>query len=96
MDLKEINNYGIERYCKYDAKDDYKERFKAEYIQEKIRAVKLENILKAYKDNKLNYKLKCPYELLYEQLVFMKNKLRILSERAKIEGIELIMDLKRG
>ena len=50
----------------------------------------------AYKDNKLNYKLKCPYELLYEQLVFMKNKLRILSERAKIEGIELIMDLKRG
>lgn len=76
--------------------DDYKERFKAEYIQEKIRAVKLENILKAYKDNKLNYKLKCSYELLYEQLVFMKNKLRILSERAKIEGIELIMDLKRG
>lgn len=76
--------------------DDYKEHFKAEYIQEKIRAVKLENILKAYKDNKLNYKLKCPYELLYEQLVFMKNKLRILSERAKIEGIELIMDLKRG
>lgn len=24
--------------------DDYKERFKAEYIQEKIRAVKLENL----------------------------------------------------
>ena len=33
--------------------DDYKEHFKAEYIQEKIRAVKLENILKAYKDIKL-------------------------------------------
>lgn len=76
--------------------DDYKERFKAEYIQEKIRAVKLENMLKAYKDNKLTFKPKCPYELLYEQLVFMQNKLRILKERAKIEGIEVIMDFKRS
>lgn len=73
-----------------------KNTLKQSIFKKKIRAVKLENILKAYKDNKLNYKLKCPYELLYEQLVFMKNKLRILSERAKIEGIELIMDLKRG
>lgn len=76
--------------------DDYKERFKAEYAQEVIRAVKLENMLHAYRDNKLTFKPKCPYELLYEQLVYMRNKLRILSERAKIEGIELVVDLKRG
>lgn len=76
--------------------DDYKERFKAEYAQEVIRAAKLENMLHAYEDNKLTFKPKCPYELLYGQLVYMRNKLRILSERAKIEGIELVVDLKRG
>lgn len=53
-------------------------------------------MLKAYKAGTLPFKPKCSYELLYEQLVYMKAKLKILEKRAEIEGIELIMDLKRG
>jgi hypothetical protein len=53
-------------------------------------------MLKAYKAGTLPFKPKCSYELLYEQLIHMRAKLKVLEKRAEIEGIELIMDLKRG
>ena len=48
-----------------------KNTLKQSIFKKKIRAIKLENILKVYKDNKLNYKLKCPYELLFKKNVFL-------------------------
>ena len=69
--------------------DDFKDRFKAEYYQLKIRLEGLERMLKAYKEGTLDFKPNCSYDLLHEQLVYMKNYKRILEERAKIENIEL-------
>ena len=43
---------------------DFKERFKAEYLQLKIRMEGLSNMLKKYKEGILNFKPKCSYELL--------------------------------
>lgn len=68
---------------------DYKERFKAEYLQLKIRITGLSIALKKYKDDTLTFKPSCSYELLHTQLVYMECYLNILEERAKIEGIEL-------
>ena len=68
---------------------DYKERFKAEYLQLKIRINGLSNMLKKYKEGRLTFKPNCSYELLHTQLVYMECYLNTLEERVKIEGIEL-------
>ena len=78
--------------------DDYKERFKAEYHQTKIRYEKLKafntkieaakNLIYAGKDTVMP-KHDCPDNLLTEQQAIMGNYLRILEVRAVIEGIEL-------
>lgn len=69
--------------------DSYEERFKAEYEQLKIRTEKLSAMLDDWKNGKLNFQPKCPYELLAEQLLHMKDYARTLEVRAKIEGITL-------
>ena len=68
---------------------DFKERFQAEYAQDKNRAEGLEKMLKALKAGTLPFKPKCSYELLHEQLIYMKAKLKVLKERARIEQIDL-------
>lgn len=69
--------------------DDFKDRLKAEYYQVKIRAANLEKMLDKYKNGTLNFVPKCSYELLYEQLVFMRQYMSILFRRAFIEGVDL-------
>lgn len=68
---------------------DYKERFKAEYYQVKIRAEKLKAMLEKYKAGTLNFTPSCSYELLHAQLVHMEDYESCLNERALIEGIDL-------
>ena len=68
---------------------DYKERFKAEYYQLDKRIIGLTIMLNNYWEGSLQFKPNCSYDLLHEQLVYMKNYKRILEERAKIENIEL-------
>ena len=68
---------------------DFKERTKAEYYQLKIRIEKLEAMLEKYRNGTLDFTPNCSYNLLYEQLVYMKSYLRVLEERARIENIEL-------
>lgn len=46
-------------------------------------------MLKAYKAGTLPFKPKCSYELLYEQLVYMKAKLKVLEKRSEFEDINL-------
>lgn len=68
---------------------DYKERFKAEYLQVKIRYDKLHKMITKYKANTLNFEPKCNEELLTTQAIFMRNYLNVLEVRAEIEKIEL-------
>lgn len=69
--------------------NDYKERFKAEYYQDRNRTEGLERMLEAYKTGTLSFTPKCSYELLYEQLIYMRAKLKVLEERAFVENISL-------
>ena len=69
--------------------EDYKDRFKAEYFQTKIRYDKLHRMLIKYEANTLTFEPKCSIELLKEQKMYMGNYLRMLEIRAEIENIEL-------
>lgn len=68
---------------------DYKERFKAEYHQTKIRYEKLHKMVVKYEAGTLNFTPKCSLELLKEQKKHMGMYLNCLEIRAEIEGIEL-------
>lgn len=68
---------------------DYKERFKAEYWQTKIRYDKLHAMLIKYEAGTLDFTPTCPAYLLYEQRHLMMKYLNQLEVRAEIEGIEL-------
>lgn len=69
--------------------DDYRERFKAEYYQLKIRNEKLLTMLEKYERGELNFEPTCPVSVLWRQHEIMKAYVRILEKRAGIEGIEL-------
>ena len=69
--------------------DDFKERFRAEYFQLKIRIEGLTIMLANYKAGTLNFTPKCSYEILHDQLDVMVQYMTILRARAVIEGIEL-------
>ncbi|WP_297993935.1 hypothetical protein [uncultured Clostridium sp.] len=68
---------------------DYKERFRAEYFQLKIRLEGLSRMLFKYKAGTLNFEPSCSYDLLLEQFYNMRKYLWILEERAKIEEVDL-------
>ena len=69
--------------------EDYKERFKAEFIQLEIRTDKLGNMLSDWRQGKLKFEPTCDYGLLMKQLQLMDEYRMILRVRAKIEGINL-------
>ena len=69
--------------------EDYKERFKAEYYQTKIRYTKLHNMVVKYDANKLNFTPTCTIDLLKKQLSAMGQYLYCLEVRAEIEEIVL-------
>lgn len=77
---------------------DYKERFKAEYLQTKIRYEKLKKYntkieaaeTTQFDKNKVEMpKHDCPLRLLRDQQRLMGEYLHILEVRAEIEGINL-------
>ncbi|WP_195238637.1 crAss001_48 related protein [Romboutsia sp. 1001285H_161024_C4] len=70
---------------------DYKERFRAEYFQLKIRIEGLDAMLKKYKEGTLSFTPSCSYDLLNNQLIAMETYRNYLTERAEIENICLIM-----
>lgn len=69
--------------------EDYKERFKAEYYQTKIRYDKLHSMLVKNEAGTLDFKPTCPVPVLATQKRYMGEYLRQLEIRAEIEGIEL-------
>lgn len=69
--------------------EDYKDRFKAEYIQTKIRYEKLHTIIIKYEAGTLGFQPSCPIGILEEQKKYMENYLKTLEIRAEIELIDL-------
>ena len=82
MELKDT----IEGMCA----SDYVERFRAEFNQVRIRADKLENIIKRSEDGTLEFTLACPIEVLKNQLNVMRNYMQVLKIRSLFEGIHSI------
>lgn len=68
---------------------DYKERFKAEYLQLTIRMNGLSAMLKKYREGTLAFTPSCSYDLLNGQFKAMDMYASYLEERAQIENIDL-------
>ena len=68
---------------------DYKERFKAEYYQLKIRYDKLNAMCKKWDAGELNFVPTCPRDIYETQLAVMNDYLAVLETRAEMENIEL-------
>ena len=69
--------------------EDYKERFKAEYWQVKIRYDKLMLMLEKYVRGELDFQPKTPINILTEQSNIMYLYIKALEQRANNEGINL-------
>lgn len=81
MDIKDT----IDLMCSAN----YKERFKAEYYQTKIRYEKLHNMIVKYEAGTLDFTPDCPLDLLKEQAGKMVSYLYLLEVRAEMEKIDL-------
>lgn len=68
---------------------DYKERFKAEYYQLKIRVNGLKKILDKWDNGELDFTPTCPRNIYNNQFEYMVNYMTVLADRAVMEGIVL-------
>lgn len=69
--------------------EDYKDRFRAEYYQVKLRHKKLSEMITKYAQDKLDFEPNCSLELLQDQLNAMYHYMFVLEVRAKVEKIKL-------
>ena len=68
---------------------DYKERFRAEYFQLKIRVNGLKNMLDKWDKGELNFIPTCPREIYNDQMEYMMNYMTVLANRAYLEHVDL-------
>lgn len=73
---------------------NYKDRFIAEYFQVKIRLDRLKLMLREWDEGNLDFTPTCPYSIYKEQVEVMEEYMDILSERASVEGIELVLPIE--
>lgn len=69
--------------------ENYKDWFKAEYFQTKIRYDKLNKMLVKHEAGTLDFTPSCPIVNLKKQEIAMRGYLSVLEVRAEIEGIDL-------
>lgn len=74
---------------KFMNSENYKERFKAEYYQTKIRYDKLHKMIIKMEAGTCNFTPSCSLEVHKEQAKYMGMYLHILEVRAEIEGINI-------
>ena len=72
--------------------EDYRDRFKAEYYQVKIRYDKLVDMLDRWDKGQLLFSPTCPRELLWRQVTVMEDYMDLLIGRSIAEGIDLSYD----
>ena len=58
---------------------DYKERFRAEYFQLKIRVNGLKNMLDKWDKGELDFTPTCPREIYNDQMKYMMNYMTVLA-----------------
>ena len=85
--MKDYKKMGLNETAPMMASEDYKERFKAEYYQTKIRYEKLHRMCVKYEAGTLDFTPNCPLELLTTQKAAMGKYLHCLEVRAEIEGV---------
>ena len=68
---------------------DYKDRFKAEYIQNVVRYKKLKAMLDKWDNGKLDFSPTCPRSTYNIQAKAMTDYIAVLEARAVMENIEL-------
>jgi hypothetical protein len=84
-----VKNEVLAKSCQGMVSNDYRERFKTEYIQLKNRLDGLKKMLDAWSDGKLSFKPAAPRNLYESQKIGMELYLRALVHRAKLELIDL-------
>ena len=84
-----MNEMGLIDTVELMNSSDYKDRFKAEYFQLKIRYTKLQEMIKAWDNMTLSFTPTCPRSTYEFQLRAMKDYLGVLEMRAVMEGIDL-------
>ena len=67
--------------------EDYRERFKAEYYQVKIRYKKLKSMIDKWDRGELNFTPTCPRSTYNIQIKAMEEYIAVLEARAVMEGI---------
>lgn len=85
----EIKNEELAKTCESMVSPDYKERFKAEYVQLRNRFNGLNRMLIAWENGTLNFTPTCPRSIYTKQVDGMLTYLEVLAERAKMEGVDL-------
>lgn len=84
-----IKNEELAKTCEGMVSPDYKERFKAEYIQLRNRLHGLKRMLESWVNGTLSFNPTCARRMYTEQADGMQKYLDVLTERAKIEDIDL-------
>lgn len=85
--MKEIKN--LSDTVKLMTSADYKERFKAEYYQTKIRYDKLKTMCDKWDKGELDFTPTCSRDTYTRQIAAMRGYLDILIARSIVEKIEL-------
>ena len=91
-DVFEKHNYSIKneelaKSCEGMVSPDYKERFKAEYLQLKNRLNGLKRMLDAWDKGTLTFTPTCPRNIYDEQIKGMEQYLNVLTVRAAMENV---------
>ena len=84
-----IKNKELAKTCDGMVSPDYKERFKAEYVQLKNRIEGLKRLIEAWDDGKLTFTPSCSRDLFVDQCTGIELYLKVLKLRAEIEEIKL-------
>lgn len=84
-----IKNEVLAKTCSMMVSPDYKERFKAEYIQIYNRLHGLKRMLESWDKGTLNFTPTCPRDLYDKQVSGMVTYLNVLAKRAKMEGVDI-------
>lgn len=94
-----MHEFNLEDTVEMMKSPDYKDRFRAEYFQLKIRLERLYEMLVRYDAGTLGFNPDCSIRVLKDQLGIMRDYLYALQVRAEIEGIALNLekaDICRG
>lgn len=75
--------------CEMMCSDDYKERFRAEYMQVVIRYGKLKTMLDNWDSGDLNFTPTCPRSTYNMQIRAMADYIAVLEARAVMENVNL-------